>query len=205
MKTFSSLAEFRKLPQFISLKPYLRKSIINVGKVFPETEFFFGTYQKNRVYFRNEFIGNTIKLDQHELKTISQSKKIFDLLDNISKYSFCVSSQGVDNTHGFYRFSSRDSIRTPEYLYHSTDVSPDIIMTEGIKRNYSLGVKAFPPLVFVGTEKCWKGKYTYKIKTSKKLYVDTNLDWQARDIKPYLCLKEDVSPSEIIDFKLSKE
>jgi hypothetical protein len=205
MKTFNSLEEFRQLPQFKTLKPYLRKSIISVGKNFPETGFMFGSESKARIYFKNDFIGNTVKLDGYELKTINQEEKIFNLLNNISKYSLCVSSQGVNNTHGFYRFTLRESIRTPEFVYHSSDIAPSIIMAEGICRRYSLGVKAFPPLVFVGTKKCWKGKYTYKIKTSKQFYIDTNLDWQARDIRPYLCVKEDILPSEIVNYSIDCE
>lgn len=67
-----------------------------------------------------------------------------------------------------------------------------------------MGVKAFPPLVFVGTEPVWYGNYTYKIQNKvKDLFIDTNLDHRQLDKRPYLCTWENISPDDIVDYTIN--
>jgi hypothetical protein len=193
MKEFSSLEEFRQLPLFKTLSPYKRKSIINIGNAFQDTKF---NTDGRSCHFVNDRISLMYN-DHRNDKCQIQHAEIAKVLDNISDYNYCI--QGFYSVFSLYRFSLVRSSRNPEYLYHSTDIEPDQIINKGIKRHYSMGVKAFPPLVFVGTEPCWKGKYVYKIKTNQPVFIDTNMDWQARDVRPYLCLREDVSPEKIVD------
>lgn len=199
-KNFVSFQEFRQLEFFKSLNVYLRKTIIVIGKEFPETEFLIDEKNIKNVYFKNIFINNFIEFENYNSKT-TQNEKISNLLNKISIFNNCISAYKNDNLCKIERFTFQKSKRNPEFVYHQTNTPPEVILKSGIKKRYSLSPsKPFNPLVFIGTEACWYGKYTYKIKTNKQLYIDTNMDWRRLDKRPYLCLKDDIEPNEIVEF-----
>jgi hypothetical protein len=203
IKEFFSLEEFRKLPYFKSLTPYIRKSLINIGKTFPETRFLIN--DNKDIWFKNEFICSNIREENYKIFTLEQYSSLTALLNKISTYNYCIGTYpNNDNLCKLTKFTIQKSNRTPEFLYHQCDIPPEIILKEGIKINFSLSyTKPFPPLVFIGTEPCWYGKYIYKIKTNKQLYIDTNIDWKRLDIRPHLCLNENITPEEIIECIIS--
>lgn len=92
-------------------------------------------------------------------------------------------------------------LETPEqfdYLYHSTNIPPEIILKEGIKLRYSFCLlKGFPPLIFLSHIRKWIGDYTYKVKINQKVYFDTNLNHQCRTGNFWFCVKQNITPDKI--------
>ena len=200
IKDFVSLEEFRKLPYFKSLTPYIRKSLINIGKAFPETHFLINNNDKN-IWFKNKYINLNIKEEGYKIYTLNQYSSLSELLNKLSTYNYCIGAYpNILGLCKLTKFTLQESNRTPEFIYHQSDIPPEIILKEGINKKFSLSsTKPFPPLVFVGTEPCWYGKYIYKIKTNKQLYIDTNMDWKRLDKRPHLCLNVNITPDEIIE------
>lgn len=216
MIEFLSLEEFRELPKFKSLNPYKRKSLINIGRVYP-TAVFKVDLESEPVFAIPAIDDLLIQSGESYDIKYKFEETLFKLLHKISFYNFCIkivqkkekncvlqfyflkTSIGL---YGLYQFSLKTSIQTPQVIYHQTNISPSIIMREGIKMNYRIDyAKSAPPLVFATTNKGgWYGEYIYTIKTNKQIYIDTNLDWQMRDKRSFLCLKENIEPSEIIEW-----
>lgn len=196
MIQFLSFGDVQKIPSFKYLPPFRRKSIINIlkQKIFTVTGVFIDN--KGIFYFESSDLKEYYLYSEKEGKTV-QSKNMSLLLNKIGGYGYSV-SWCCDSTWKLYRFSMIKSQRSPICVYHRTDSVPDIILKNGLIPNYSFNTcKSHPPLIFVGTEPCWFGKYTYKITVEQQLYIDTNMDWQKRDIRPYLCLREFVEPKLI--------
>ena len=100
-----------------------------------------------------------------------------------------------------FKLKSFTLLETPEqfeYLYHSTNVPPEIILKEGIKLRYSFClIKGFPPLIFLSHIRRWSGDYTYKVKINQKVYFDTNLNHQCRTGNYWFCVKQNITPDKI--------
>lgn len=192
------MEEFRQLPDFKALKPYLRKSIINIGKNYIGSGFFIS---KNLVTCKIPDLSGHVIIEGFETKTIKQDKKLFEVLDKISQYGYCLSYGVVETIFHFSKFTKQLSKRKPEFIYHRTNTSPEIILKDGILRHYSLNTcKAHPPLVFLSEDARWFGKYTYKIKNVYNLHIDTNLDWRCVDKKGIFCIYEDIKANDILEF-----
>jgi hypothetical protein len=198
------LDEFRNLPEFKTVKPYLRKCVINIGKVYPNSIFSISGYG---ISVRIPDIKDYCVINSHDFccNTVVQDKVLSDLLYKISQYGYCL-AYGKGDLFMLRKFNKVNSQRNPEHVYHRTNVLPNIILNEGIKRNYSLNtVKPHPPLVFVSENPMWFGKYTYKIKVnSRSLFIDTNLDWQCRDIRGIFCLYEDILKEDIVGYETNE-
>lgn len=189
------LEEFRKLQGFKELKPFVRKSTIGIGKHYTNSRF---SIYKNKVSVNIPDLLGHVVLDKYESKTVKQDSKLFELLDKISQYGYCLSYGCKDDLYSLYKFTKVASKNKPEFIYHVSNVSPDIILKEGLKRHYSLDVcKAHPPLIFASRAPIWEGTYTYKIKNNYKLFIDTNLDWQRRDILGIYCIYDDIRKQDI--------
>ncbi len=187
-------AEFRELPIFKSLLPNKRKAIVNCLKqdIFDVSE---PKISNDKFYFKSDKLRELYK---SPLCGTIQNEDIASFLNKISQYHYTIQWY-TENSFGLYRFSMIPSKRAPEFVYHKSDTPPNIILKEGIKPAYSFGIKAFPSLIFVGTEPCWFGDYTYKIRVNQPIFIDTNMDWQARDKQLYLCVKNAITP-DFIEF-----
>lgn len=198
-KTFSSLAEFRQLPEFKSLTPYKRKAIIICLKEVPDINNFY--IKKDRFYFESEYLRQLINenithgIVQNQKTT--QDENVSGILLRMMVFNFCIHYVG-ENLFSLYRFTIKKSGRNPEYVYHMSNTPPDVILKHGLNPNYSMNTcKAFPPFIFVGITPCWFGKYVYKIKVNQPLFIDTNLDWRMLDVKDYLCMRNNIPPELI--------
>lgn len=196
-----TLEQFRKTSTFKNLVPYVRKTIINVGKTYPDTIF----HEDIPKYFTNTEISKYVEIINKgsyiELETIKQDKKMELLLSKLSTYNYSLSYNTKD-LFQIKKFTIRQSELKPEYLYHKSNVPPEIIMKEGLKPHYSLGIYSHPSLVFLSTDKHkWFGDYEYKIKTEQQLYIDTNLDWRCLDKRGYLFVMNNINPENIVEFK----
>ncbi len=96
-------------------------------------------------------------------------------------------------------FSLRETNERFEYLIHSSNVPPEIILKEGIKLRYSFSLcKGFPPLIFLSSPKRkWLDKYQYKVKIHQKLYFDTNLNHKCRKGNDWFCVLQNIKPNDI--------
>ena len=96
-------------------------------------------------------------------------------------------------------FSLRETSEKFDYLVHSTNVPPEIILKEGIKLRYSFSLsKGFPPLIFLSSpRRNWLGKYQYKVKIRQKLYFDTNLNHKCKTGNDWFCVLQNIRPSDI--------
>lgn len=201
MENFSRLVEFRQLPVFKSLKVKKRKAIITCFKNINDLR---DGYLDNGIfYFRSRFIGNCVRYESNIGNIISRSKTIQNvgvgsILNKLSTFNYCLHS--YRDIISLYYFSFIRSKQRVKYLYHCSDVEPDIILRDGIIPRYSLNVKSFPSLVFLSSEpNKWVGKYCYKIlNVFEDLYIDTNIDWKGLDKTGYFCIKEKIDPGLII-------
>lgn len=96
-------------------------------------------------------------------------------------------------------FTLRETDEQFEYLIHSSNVPPNIILKEGLKIRYSLSYsKGFPPLIFLSSSnRTWIGKYQYKVKIHQKLYFDTNLNHQCRKGNDWFCVLQNIKSQDI--------
>ena len=104
-----------------------------------------------------------------------------------------------DNLFKLNTFTLRETDEQFEYLIHSSNVHPNIILKEGLKIRYSLSYsKGFPPLIFLSSSnRTWIGKYQYKVKIHQKLYFDTNLNHQCRKGNDWFCVLQNIRPEDI--------
>jgi len=152
---------------------------------------------KGGKYFESKFL--TSFFDKYTAKT-TYSKEIERLLIKCCRDNQCYPAYCYDGS--LFKLKTFTLEETPErfnYLYHKTDIPPEIILKEGIKVRYSFSLsKGFSPLVFLSNgEKNWHGKYTYKVKVSQKLYFNTNLNHKRRLGNSWFCVKQNIKPSEI--------
>lgn len=96
-------------------------------------------------------------------------------------------------------FSIKKTFERFDYLVHSTNVPPEIILKEGIKLRYSFSLsKGFPPLIFLSSpRRKWLGEYQYRVKIRQSLYFDTNLNYQCRNGNDWFCVLQNIRPSDI--------
>ncbi len=206
MSNSCRLEEFRQLPEFKKLTTFLRKSLINIGNVYPNT--LFGSYKNDPHYLICKDLVDFVKIINFgffsDVETVKQDETLCKLLQKLMVYEKCL-TYNLKDTFQIKQFTLRESNQKPNFLYHCSNTNPDIIMKKGLLPHYSLGIKCHPPLVFVSADRAiWQGDFVYKIKIkeNKKLYIDTNLDYQCRDKKGYLCLIDKIEPIEIIDFEI---
>lgn len=123
--------------------------------------------------------------------------KIERILNKI-RFHNCYPAHVRDNIFKLETFTLKESDDVHEYLYHSTDISPDLILREGIKIRYSFNcMKGFNPLVFLSTTGFWCGKYVYRVRNRQKLFYDTNLNWKRRNGGKYFCALQNIKPCDI--------
>jgi hypothetical protein len=130
---FAVLEEFRQLLEFKALKPFLRKAIINIGKNYIDSGF---SLSKGVVICKIPDLSGHVIIEKFETKTIKQDKKLFEVLDKISQYGYCLSYGCVDGIFHISRFTRKPSKRKPEFIYHRTDVPPEIILKDGVLCHY---------------------------------------------------------------------
>lgn len=96
-------------------------------------------------------------------------------------------------------FSIKKTFERFDYLVHSTNVPPEIILKEGIKLRYSFSLsKGFPPLIFLSSpRRKWLGEYQYRVKIRQALYFDTNLNYQCREGNDWFCVLQNIRPIDI--------
>lgn len=104
-----------------------------------------------------------------------------------------------DNLFELRTFSLRESDEQFKYLYHCSDISPDIILNEGLKLRYSFALsKGFPPLIFLSTDRrSWSGKYKYRVELHQQLYFDTNLNHKCRKGNDWFCVLQNIKPKHV--------
>lgn len=193
---FISLDEFRQHPLFKTSHPFLRKAIVNIGKAYDCTFSYINT-----LVIRIPALSNYCIINGFEIIT-KQDIYLNNLLFKISQYGWCLSYR-CDDLFILSKYTKRISNRNPEFIYHMTDVEPDLILNEGLKKHYSLSsCKPHPSLVFASEIPMWFGKYTYKIATQKQLYIDTNLDWQCRD-RGIFAIYDEIRCDEIVEYSVN--
>lgn len=116
--------------------------------------------------------------------------------DNNCYPAWCYS----DNLFKLVTFSLRPTDEKYLYLYHQTNIPPEIILKEGLKIRYSFSLsKGFPPLLFLANEpKWWYGEYTYKVRIKQQLYFDTNLNHKCRVGNNSFCVKNSI-PAHLLE------
>ncbi len=114
---FIVLEKFRESPSFKELSPYQRKTIINIGKMYPETLF-----EEKGTYFKNDNLTKFVKFEE---KTV-QNDKVSTLLSKIKPFNRCF-RWNSESLFQITRFTFCKSLKKPEFLYHTTDAKPEEI------------------------------------------------------------------------------
>lgn len=141
---------------------------------------------------REKFSSNTLR-NLYNFKTgvTTQCLLVKRVLRRILNTNYCVRCLYPGDKFNLYRYTLMPTQEQFEYLYHCSNVGPDIILYKGLKPHYSLSSsKAHGPLIFLSRTGTWSGKYRYKVKVKQPLYFDTNLNYLMKDGNNHFCVKK---------------
>ena len=139
---------------------------------------------------KEEFSSNTLS-SLYNIKTGITTHSIYieRVLRRLLNTNYCVRCL-YNHKLSLYRYTLKPTQEQYEYLYHSSNVSSDVILTQGLKPHYSLNsCKAHGPLIFLSTDGSWPRKYKYKVRVKQPLYFDTNLNHLMKEGHYSFCVK----------------
>jgi hypothetical protein len=148
---------------------------------------------------KEEFSSSTLK-NLYNLKNgiTTQSLLVERVLRRVFNTNYCVRCLYPRDKFCLYRYTLMPTQEQYEYLYHSSNVSPSVILTLGLKPHYSLNsCKAHSPLIFLSTDGGWPGRYKYKVRVKQPLYFDTNLNHLMKKGNNNFCVKNFIDPNLI--------
>lgn len=158
---------------------------------------------------KEEFSSSTLK-GLYNLKdgVTTQCLLVERVLRRIFNTNYCVrclctARNWYSNDSGdkftLYRYTLKPTQEQYEYLYHCSNVCPDVILTQshcsntsngGLKPHYNFSpTKAHGPLIFLSSDGHWFGKYKYKVRVKQPLYFDTNLNHLMKEGNNNFCVK----------------
>lgn len=140
---------------------------------------------------KEEFSSNTLR-NLYNLKTgvTTQSLLVERVLRRVLNTNYCVRCLYPRDKFCLYRYTLKPTQEQYEYLYHCSNVSPDVILTQGLKPHYNFSpTKAHGPLIFLSTDGSWPRKYKYQVKIKQPLYFDTNLNYLMKEGHHSFCVK----------------